>query len=153
MSDTSSVKAIKESTTRPTSVTDDTESVLSAPQIPGAPPPTRTHTVAGDVPDYEYMQAKLANARLSTPPTSVRAGEDGAKLGSITSEESAEFMEANNWVENAEEDLLNGLKRMATAAEDEHKADPSKSVQEYYSLRVAKVLKEGPIKFDGKYLK
>lgn len=77
----------------------------------------------------------------------------GAKLGSITSEESAEFMEANNWSENAEEDLLNGLKRIATAAEDEHKADPSKSVAEYYSLHVAKVLKEGPIKFDEKYLK
>ncbi|EME81116.1 uncharacterized protein MYCFIDRAFT_77044 [Pseudocercospora fijiensis CIRAD86] len=156
MSDTSSVKAIKESTTRPTSVSGgDTESVISAPQIPGAPPPTRTHTVAGDLPDYDYIQAKLANAHLSTPPTSVRAGEDaaGAKLGSITSEESAEFMEANNWAENAEEDLLNALHRIATAANDEHKADPSKSVEEYYSVRVAKVLKEGPIKFDTEYLK
>ncbi|KXT02103.1 hypothetical protein AC578_6660 [Pseudocercospora eumusae] len=153
MSAQSSIKGIKESTTHPTSVTDDTESVLSAPQIPNAPPPTRNPTVAGDVPDYEYMQAKLANARLSTPPTSVRAGEDGANLEVVTSEETAEFMEANNWAENAEEDLLNGLKRIVTAAEDEHKADPSKSVQHYYSVRVAKVLEEAPVKFDKKYLK
>ena len=38
------------------------------------------------------------------------------------------------------------------AASDEHAEGTSKSAEQYYSERLAKLIKEGEMKFDSKYL-
>lgn len=48
----------------------------------------------------------------------------------------------------AEEDVENALKRLAMAAKDEHERDPSKTVKQYYSEALAKIIKDGEIEFD-----
>lgn len=64
----------------------------------------------------------------------------------------AEYPEASKWDGVAEEDVMQGLQRLAVVAEDEHKENPSKSVEHYYSLRLAKIIAAGKVKFDVGYL-
>lgn len=75
--------------------------------------------------------------------------------GSISSESEAsvKYPEASNWAREAVEDLENALTRMAMLAKDEHAVDPSKSVKELYSARLAQVIKDGEIEFDLNYMK
>lgn len=48
--------------------------------------------------------------------------------------------------------MKKGLARLFTLALDEYKADAGKGVQQYYSERLAKLLKEADITFDCSYL-
>jgi hypothetical protein len=66
---------------------------------------------------------------------------------------SEEYPEASKWDGVSEEDLIHGLQRLTVVAEDDHKEDPSKSVEHYYSVRLAKIIAGGAIKFDAAYLK
>lgn len=45
-----------------------------------------------------------------------------------------------------------GLKRLAMLAKDEHKKDSSKSVEQYYSERLAELIKDAELEFDGSAL-
>lgn len=49
--------------------------------------------------------------------------------------------------------MTRGLQRLVVLAEDEHKEDPTNSVEHYYSLRLAKIISAGIVKFDAGYLK
>jgi hypothetical protein len=52
----------------------------------------------------------------------------------------------------AEEDTQRALKRMAMLAHDEYVKDPRRSVQEYYSMRLAKLIEEAEVAFDAAHL-
>lgn len=56
------------------------------------------------------------------------------------------------WKENAIQETHQGLRRIARAAKDHNKIDPTKSVEEHYGEILSKVLKEAEIKLDPKYL-
>ena len=60
--------------------------------------------------------------------------------------------ENSTWVKLAVEDVERGLERLATAAKDEHKIDPTKTVEEYYSETLAEIIKGAEIKLDPKHL-
>lgn len=61
-------------------------------------------------------------------------------------------LEYTTWGPVAEEDTERALKRMAMLARDEHQKDPSFSVEEYYSMRLAKLIEEAEISFDATHL-
>lgn len=60
--------------------------------------------------------------------------------------------EGSTWVHVAMEDISRGLERLAMAANDLHMIDESKSVDQFYSEKLAMVLKAGKIQFDPRYL-
>lgn len=61
-------------------------------------------------------------------------------------------LEYTTWGPVAEEDTERALKRMAMLARDEHQKDPSFTVEEYYSMRLAKLIEEAEISFDATHL-
>ena len=61
-------------------------------------------------------------------------------------------LEYTTWGSVAEEDTERALKRMAMLARDEHQKDPSFTVEEYYSMRLAKLIEEAEISFDATHL-
>jgi hypothetical protein len=60
--------------------------------------------------------------------------------------------EYSAWSSVAEEDTQRALKRMAMLAHDEFVKDPRRSVQEYYSVRLAKLIEEAEVAFDAAHL-
>jgi hypothetical protein len=56
--------------------------------------------------------------------------------------------EFNQWETYAEEDVANALTRLVTMARDLHDTDPSKSVQQYFSESLMKVLEGMEVKYD-----
>lgn len=61
--------------------------------------------------------------------------------------------EHSMWAVVAEEDVALALKRMAQSARDEHQKDPSKSVEQYYSERLARLIGVAEVEFDASYLR
>lgn len=62
--------------------------------------------------------------------------------------------EHSTWEDIAEEDVTRALARMAMLARDEHnKNGARKSISEYYSARLAKLVEDAEIKFDPTYLR
>ena len=72
--------------------------------------------------------------------------------GTSTTTATPGLLEYNNWSPVAEEDTERALKRMAMLARDEHQKDPKHSVEEYYSMRLAKLIEEAEIAFDATHL-
>ena len=62
------------------------------------------------------------------------------------------FPEHSTWATVVEEDVKIALSRCAVLARDEHQKDDSKSVQQYYSERLASLLKEAEVEFDPQYM-
>ncbi|TKA74078.1 hypothetical protein B0A55_05229 [Friedmanniomyces simplex] len=58
------------------------------------------------------------------------------------------FPEHSNWANVAEEDVMVGLKRLTMLARDEHKVDPTKTIEQIYSERLAKLIRESELQFD-----
>ncbi len=58
------------------------------------------------------------------------------------------MLEYSNWGDEAEETVRGALAVLAQLARDENKADPSKSVEEFFSQRLAKLVREGEVQFD-----
>lgn len=52
----------------------------------------------------------------------------------------------------AEEDTMRALARVAMLARDEHAKDPRRSVEEYYSARLAALIARAEVGFDGGFL-
>lgn len=77
---------------------------------------------------------------------------DRDDLTRFESNTSEQFHEANIWAEHAEDALIQGIQRLTTLAEDEHKLDPSNTVKHYFSTRLAKLIKASKVEFDKKYL-
>lgn len=61
--------------------------------------------------------------------------------------------EYSAWAVVAEEDTMRALQRMAMLARDEHAHDQSRTVQQHYSARLAKLIGEAEIQFDAEQLK
>lgn len=80
--------------------------------------------------------AAIATATAATPTTAMKPG----------------VLEYNTWGPVAEEDTERALKRMAMLARDEHQKDPQFTVEEYYSMRLAKLIEEAEISFDATHL-
>ena len=89
------------------------------------------------------MRRRLIDRTYSTPsPTKM------AEVETIVEE----YPEHSMLGPVAEEDVELGLRRLAMLAKDEHQQDGSKSVEEYYSVRLAKLIKKAEVAFDAKHL-
>lgn len=153
----------------------DTASVASAPiNLPDGHPVTRANTVAGDVRPLNELHAHHIHARLasglsqSTLLTSVDSfggcarsnvlrqmilTEVGERLEKQLTAESEGVLEFSNWGDEAEEVVRGGLAKLAQLARDENLANPEKSVNEYYSERLAKLIHDAEVEFDVKFIK
>ncbi|KAK3627796.1 hypothetical protein LTR56_019029 [Elasticomyces elasticus] len=58
------------------------------------------------------------------------------------------FPEHSNWANFAEEDVVTGLQRLARLARDENMVNASKTVEQIYSYRLAKLIQGAEITFD-----
>lgn len=56
--------------------------------------------------------------------------------------------EKTTWEDEALEMASLGLARLVQLAKDEHALDSSKSVEQYFSAHLAKVIKEAEVEFD-----
>ncbi|GIZ48908.1 hypothetical protein CKM354_001195100 [Cercospora kikuchii] len=160
-STTSSGDKKRSPSTMPTSKSiafSDTASVASAPiNLPDGHPVTRANTVAGDVRPLNELHAHHIHARLasglsqSTLLTSVDSF--GERLEKQLTAESEGCFEYSNWGDEAEEAVRVGLAKLAQLARDENMANPEKSVNEYYSERLGKIIQEAEVEFDVKFFK
>lgn len=80
--------------------------------------------------------AKLNEHVSSTSTTAL----DADSLRSRVSFKSEGVTEKSNWAEELEESLERTCQRLEQLAKDEHKADPSKAVKEYYVARLRQYL-------------
>ncbi|KAK4498268.1 hypothetical protein PRZ48_010926 [Zasmidium cellare] len=126
-------------------------STISAP---GAPANTTVGTMGNLIPNPLSISAALgamtvapsANPNTGTP-SAVSAPAD-IPARTTTDQATERYPEASTWAALAKEDVENALKRLAMAAKDEHENDPTKSVQQYYSESLSKIIKDAEIEFD-----
>ncbi|KAF2211216.1 hypothetical protein CERZMDRAFT_98533 [Cercospora zeae-maydis SCOH1-5] len=134
-------------TTMPTSKSiafSDTASVVSAPiNLPDGHQVTRANTVAGDLRPLNELHAHHIHARLAS----------GERLDKAITSDSEGCLEYSNWGDEAEEAVRVGLAKLAQLARDQHLANPQKSVNEYYSERLSKLINEAEVELDVKLLK
>ncbi|KAK0946932.1 hypothetical protein LTR29_001514 [Friedmanniomyces endolithicus] len=155
-----------------TSITE-IESVASTQSRIYPAPPLNSPMTLSEVGDRELPNADSLADKLHampqifvnfTPPTSVSDTKEGVEriprseretmrtptksLGTKTPPTKDLFPEHSNWANVAEEDVISGLKRLTMLARDEHKVDPSRTVEEIYSERLAKLLKACELQFD-----
>lgn len=62
------------------------------------------------------------------------------------------MLETNNWAEYVMEDVAKAFERLAQLANDEHAADSKMTAEEYYGIRLAALIKGGPVAFDAELL-
>jgi len=87
----------------------------------------------------------VTRAAAPTPPPQQQQQTSMATTITTTFEEST-------WSAVAEEDTQRALKRMAMLAHDEYVKDPRRSIQEYYSERLARLIEEAEVAFDAAHL-
>lgn len=90
----------------------------------------------------DEMLSKYSAGRSDSTPT---------RLSQVTT--APPTFEHSTWAVIAEEDVKLALKRMAQSARDEHQKDPSKSVEDYYSERLARLIGTAEVEFDARYLR
>ncbi|KAK0262294.1 hypothetical protein LTS09_003720 [Friedmanniomyces endolithicus] len=100
-----------------------------------------------------YRKTILTSKRVEGVERIPRSGRETMRtptksLGTKTPPTKDLFPEHSNWANIAEEDVVSGLKRLTMLARDEHKVDPSKTVEEIYSERLAKLIKACELQFD-----
>ncbi|EME42419.1 hypothetical protein DOTSEDRAFT_45957 [Dothistroma septosporum NZE10] len=140
---------------------DDTQSLISTVSVPlpSAPPPTGPNTVVGvELPTADEIGRLLIfsdtfRIARGTPATSAVATQDVPKPPVTEAEERGGVPENTVWPEVVDEKIVDGMKRLAQYANDMHALDPSKSVEQYYGERLAKLLREGEVKFNMEFLK
>lgn len=100
----------------------------------------------------KYVLGPAAEDRSATPThLSFVTRAPAAQTPQAPASASATF-ENSTWSAIAEEDTQRALKRMAMLAHDEYVKDPRRSVQEYYSERLAKLIEEAEVAFDAAHL-
>lgn len=142
-------------------VSAETASMSSAPiNNPEGHQVTRANTEAGDVSQQliqlhvNHIGAKLRNiSSLSTVSTTYSDGAASFPLLSNDTEDSVVCPEFSNWGEDAEQLVRAGLAKLAQLANDENKNAPEKSIEQYFSEHLSKLLAGCDIKFDPSYLK
>jgi hypothetical protein len=96
---------------------------------------------------HELLRKYAARTDRSITPT---------RLSFVTVAAAATAMpqtfEHTTWGPVAEEDTERALKRMAMLARDEHQKDPRHTVEEYYSMRLARLIEEAEVSFDATHL-
>ncbi|KAI5364207.1 hypothetical protein Slin15195_G098650 [Septoria linicola] len=135
----------------------DSGSVNSAPiNYPTGHPGTRANTINGDTNPLSEIHAHHVHARLmstlsaSTRPSLLSSVDN--ELERIDTDESEGVLEFNNWGDEAEDAIHAALAKLAQLARDEHKANPEKTVEQYFSQRLGKLLTQGEVQFDSRYL-
>lgn len=102
-------------------------------------------TLTGQVERVTRMPPKRGYAPQSSSKKPTKGEDSPPETGKL-------FPEHSNWEAVAEEDLEKALKRLAMLAKDEHKVDPSKPVEAYYSKRLANIVRQADLEFDIKAL-
>lgn len=104
---------------------------------------------------HELLKKYGARTDRSITPTRlsvVTAAATAATAATTAATPKPGVLEYTTWGPVAEEDTERALKRMAMLARDEHQKDPSFTVEEYYSMRLAKLIEEAEISFDATHL-
>lgn len=103
---------------------------------------------------HELLKKYGARTDRSITPTrlSVVTAAAAATAATTAATPKPGVLEYTTWGPVAEEDTERALKRMAMLARDEHQKDPSFTVEEYYSMRLAKLIEEAEISFDATHL-
>lgn len=104
---------------------------------------------------HELLKKYVARTDRSITPTRlsvVTAAATAATAATTAATPKPGVLEYTTWGPVAEEDTERALKRMAMLARDEHQKDPSFTVEEYYSMRLAKLIEEAEISFDATHL-
>jgi hypothetical protein len=105
------------------------------------------------LPKHELLRKYGARTDRSITPTRLSvvtaAAANAAATAATTKSGVFEF---TTWGPVAEEDTERALKRMAMLARDEHQKDPQFTVEEYYSMRLAKLIEEAEVSFDATHL-
>lgn len=110
------------------------------------------------LPKHELLRKYGARTDRSITPTRLSFVTAAAANIHTTSNSAAAatpkpgVFEFTTWGPVAEEDTERALKRMAMLARDEHQKDPQYTVEEYYSMRLAKLIEEAEISFDATHL-
>lgn len=110
------------------------------------------------LPKYEMLRKYGARTDRSITPTRlsfVTAAAANTTADTATAATTAPkpgVLEFTTWGPVAEEDTERALKRMAMLARDEHQKNPQFTVEEYYSMRLAKLIEEAEISFDATHL-
>lgn len=110
------------------------------------------------LPKHELLRKYGARTDRSITPTRLSVVTAAAATAATTAATAVAtapkpgVLEYTTWGPVAEEDTERALKRMAMLARDEHQKDPSFSVEEYYSMRLAKLIEEAEISFDATHL-
>jgi hypothetical protein len=94
----------------------------------------------------------ITPTRLSVVTAAAAAATAATTAATPTTAPKPGVLEYTTWGPVAEEDTERALKRMAMLARDEHQKDPSFTVEEYYSMRLAKLIEEAEISFDATHL-
>lgn len=120
----------------------------SSKQGAPSPPPNTTHSPKTDPSPHQ----------TATSPTSIHSH---SRTSSTTPTPTAtphlestepQVFEYSAWAVVAEEDTMRALARVAMLARDEHAKDPRRSVEEYYSARLAGLIARAEVGFDGGFL-
>jgi hypothetical protein len=110
------------------------------------------------LPKHELLRKYGARTDRSITPTRLSFVTAAAATSANTNTTAAAatpkpgVLEFTTWGPVAEEDTERALKRMAMLARDEHQKDPQYTVEEYYSMRLAKLIEEAEISFDATHL-
>jgi hypothetical protein len=100
---------------------------------------------------HELLRKYAGNTDRSITPTRLSFVTVAAAAATATPTGPPTF-EHTTWGSVAEEDTERALKRMAMLARDEHQKDPRHTVEEYYSMRLAKLIEEAEVSFDATHL-
>lgn len=104
------------------------------------------------LPKHELLRKYGARTDRSITPTRLSVVTAAAGTTPTSATPKPGVLEFTTWGPVAEEDTERALKRMAMLARDEHQKDPQYTVEEYYSMRLAKLIEEAEISFDATHL-
>lgn len=120
---------------------------LSTNTLEGSASPSSTYPVPA--PSFNTAASTVAVANVAETPSGSPDDLNPPHLRTASSQ----TFEFTTWGPVAEEDTSRALKRMAMLARDEHTKDPRRSVEEYYSERLARLIEEAEVEFDATHLR
>lgn len=121
------------------------------PQVPANTPATQS--LIDDVAALDIQQATEALSRIQSTETVGARDRSATPTNDENTPPNEHVHEHSDWEELASEDLNLALRRAQQYAEDMVKKNPGKTLEEFYSEKVAEAINKGGLKFDKTLLK
>jgi hypothetical protein len=93
-----------------------------------------------DLPVTSPNNAAEASAHVETAHLGLHSRDNSIKSARSAQSVASGVTEKSTWAEDVEDSANRAVKRLEQLAEDEHKCDPSKTVAEYYTARLQRLL-------------